>query len=214
MNTLRVALVGIVWLLPLRAAAQQQPVIIQADTVLDGKGHILRHTRIVIEGSRVVRIDPNAKGKTYDLRGLTVLPGWIDTHVHITAHFGPNGHIGDPKETQQQAALAAASNAWVTLRAGFTTVQSVGSPEDRELRDLINRGSLPGPRLLTSTRPLIGRGEETGTPEQIRAQIKEIASQGANLIKLFASTSIREGGRQTLSQAQLEAACSEAKSLG
>ena len=59
-------------------------IVIAASTVLDGKGGVLRNTRIVVEGSKIVHIDPNAGPVTYDLRGLTVLPGWIDGHVHIT----------------------------------------------------------------------------------------------------------------------------------
>ena len=70
------------------SSAQTPPthkqIVIAASTVLDGKGGVLRNTRIVIEGSKIVRIDPNAAPVNYDLRGLTVLPGWIDAHVHIT----------------------------------------------------------------------------------------------------------------------------------
>src|SRR6266849_10258374 len=89
-------------------------IVIAASTVLDGKGHVLRNTRIVIEGSKIVAIDPKAGPVDYDLRGLTVLPGWIDAHVHITWSFGKNGKNaggGTPQET----AYAAASHAWVTL---------------------------------------------------------------------------------------------------
>ncbi len=213
MKTLHLVTAALTALVP-AAAAQQKPIVIDAAAVLDGKGHILRNTRIVIEGGKIARIDPRAKGVTYDLRGLTVLPGWIDTHVHITAHFGPNGSAQDPSETKEQAALAAAANAWATLQAGFTTVQSVGAPEDRDLREAIARGAIPGPRILTSVRPIFGRGEETGMSEQIREQVKKIAAEGADVIKIFASKSIRDGGGQTLSQAQLDAACGEAKAAG
>ena len=57
-------------------------IVIAAGTVLDGKGGVLHNTRIVIEGSKIVAIDPKAGPVDYDLRGLTVLPGWIDAHVH------------------------------------------------------------------------------------------------------------------------------------
>jgi imidazolonepropionase-like amidohydrolase len=196
------------------AFAQEKPIVIAVSAVLDGKGHVLKDTRIVIENGKIIGIDPIASPITYDLRGLTVLPGLIDCHVHITYHFGPNGRAEDKQETPQQAALAAESNAWLTLMGGFTTVQSVGSPEDKLLRDLINRGVLPGPRILTAYRPLFGRGEATGTPEQIRASIDKIKADGADLIKIFASQSIRDGGGPTLSQEQLDAACGEAKKLG
>ncbi|HEV2341466.1 MAG TPA: amidohydrolase family protein [Candidatus Acidoferrales bacterium] len=194
--------------------AQEKPIVIAASVVLNGRGQVLKDTRIVIENGRITRIDPQAGPVTYDLRGLTVLPGLIDCHVHITYHFGPNGRAEDKQETPQQAALASESNAWLTLMGGFTTVQSVGSPEDKPLRDLINTGSLPGPRILTAYRPLFGRGPETGTPDQIRAYIDKVKSDGADLIKIFASQSIRDGGGPTLSQEQLNAACDEAKKDG
>ena len=57
----------------------------------DGKGHVFKDTRIVIEGSKIVAINPKAGPMNYDLRGLTVLPGWIDSHVHITWIFGKDG---------------------------------------------------------------------------------------------------------------------------
>jgi len=182
--------------------------------MLDGTGKIVHNTRIVVQNGKIVRLDPKAQPVTYDLRGLTVLPGWIDCHVHITYHFGPNGKYGDRNETPQQAELAIASNAWVTLMAGFTTVQSVGSPGDVPLRDAIAAGTIPGPRILTAVRPLMGRGPQTGTPDQIREFIRQVKSQGADLIKIFASQSIRDGGAPTLSQEQLNAACGEANQLG
>jgi len=196
------------------AFAQEQPIVIAADAVLDGRGHILKDTRVVIHGGKIVRIDPSAAPINYDLRGLTVLPGLIDCHVHITYHFGPNGRAEDKQETPQQAAMAAESNAWLTLMGGFTTVQSVGSPEDKSLRDLINTGSFPGPRILTAYQPLFGRGDATGTAEQIRSYVDKAKADGADLIKIFASQSIRDGGGPTLSQEQLDAACGEAKKLG
>src|SRR5947207_14903395 len=102
-------------------------------------------------------------------------------------------------------------NADNRLMAGFTTAQSVGAPLDRDLRDAIARGTIPGPRLLTSLRPV---DETTGTPDQIRKFVRQVASEGADLIKIFATKSIREGGGPTLTQAQVDAACGEAKSLG
>jgi imidazolonepropionase-like amidohydrolase len=182
--------------------------------VLDGRGRVLRDIRIVIEGSKIVAIDPKAGPVDYDLRGLTVMPGWIDAHVHITWSFGKDGKNAGPGGTTQEAAYQAATNAWATLMAGFTTVQSVGSPTDVPLRDAIARGALPGPRLLTAVEPLAGRGEQTGTPDEIRAFVRKQKEAGADVIKIFASQSIRQGGGMTLSQEQLSAACDEAKRLG
>jgi imidazolonepropionase-like amidohydrolase len=145
---------------------------------------------------------------------LTVLPGWIDAHVHITWSFGKDGKNAGPGGTTQEDAYKAASNAWLTLMAGFTTVQSVGSPKDLPLRDAIAKGTLPGPRILTAAEPLQGRGEQTGTPEEIRAYVRKQKDAGADLIKIFASQSIRQGGGMTVSQEQLNAACDEAKRQG
>src|ERR1043166_8164666 len=146
-------------------------IVIAASTILDGKGHVLKDTRIVVEGSKIVAIDPKASPVDYDLRGLTVLPGWIDAHTHVTWSFGPDGKNGGAGRTTAEAAYASAENAWVTLMAGFTTIQSVGSPNDVPLRDAIAKGLLPGPRILTAVEPLNGRGPQTGTPDEIRALI-------------------------------------------
>jgi imidazolonepropionase-like amidohydrolase len=188
--------------------------VIAASTVLDGKGNVIKNTRIVVEGTRVVALDPKAAPIDYDLRGLTVLPGWIDAHAHITWSFGKDGKNAGAGETTQDAAYRSAANAWATLMAGFTTIQSVGSPTDLPLRDAIARGELPGPRILTAVEPLFGRGEQTGTPDQIRAFIRKQKENGADVIKIFASQSIRQGGGMTLSQEQLNAACDEARKLG
>ena len=194
--------------------AQSKRIVIAASAVFDGKGRVLHDTRIVIEGSKIVAIDPKATPIDYDLRALTVLPGWIDAHVHITWSFGPDGKNAGMNGTTQEAAYQSASNAFLTLMAGFTTVQSVGSPNDIPLRDAITQEILPGPRILTSAEPLMGRGEATGTPEEIRAFVRKQKEAGANLIKIFASQSIRQGGGMTLSQEQLNAACDEARKQG
>ena len=195
------------------AIAQNKRIVIAASTVLDGKGHVVHDTRIVVEGSRIVAIDPKAGPVDYDLRGLTVLPGWIDAHAHITWSFGKDGKNVGPGETTQEAAYRSASNAYATLMAGFTTIQSPGSPTDVPLREAIANGQLPGPRILTAVEPLLGRGEQTGTPEEIRAFVRKQKAAGADVIKIFASQSIRQGGGMTLSQAQLTAACDEANKL-
>jgi imidazolonepropionase-like amidohydrolase len=190
-------------------------IVVAASMVLDGKGNILKDVRVVIEGSKIVAISPNIEGPVdYDLRGLTVLPGWIDAHVHITWVFGKDGKNAGTEGTTQEDAYKAASNAWLTLMAGFTTVQSVGAPNDIPLRDAIAKGIIPGPRILTAVEPLEGQGEKTGTPDEIRAFVRKQKAAGADLLKIFASKSIRQGGGMTLSQEQLNAACDEARKQG
>jgi imidazolonepropionase-like amidohydrolase len=196
---------------------QSKRIVIAASAVFDGKGHVLHDTRIVVEGSKIVAIEDARASKgapvDYDLRGLTVLPGWIDAHVHITWSFGPDGKNAGQGGTTQEASYAAASNAWLTLMAGFTTIQSVGSPADVPLRDAIAKGLLPGPRILTSIEPLMGRGEQTGKPEEIRAFVRKQKQAGADLIKIYASGGMTRGA-MTMSQEQLNAACDEARKLG
>ncbi|HEV8494955.1 MAG TPA: amidohydrolase family protein, partial [Candidatus Angelobacter sp.] len=217
MRTKQLVILLFLLLLSLRSPAQQQTIVLRAGTLLDGKGHALHNALIVVQDGKIVRVDANAKDQRiagaafYDLTRMTVLPGWIDLHDHITWHFGPNGHIDDKSETPAQAALAAGGNAYATLMAGFTTIQSVGSPEDKELRAAINSGSIPGPRLLTSLEPI---EDPKLTPEQIREAVRKLKADGADLVKIFASRSIRQGGTRTLSDEQLQAACSEAKAQG
>ena len=199
---------------PVSQTSSSKSIVIAASTVLDGKGGILHDVRIVVEGSKIVSVGPGQGPADYDLRGLTVLPGWIDAHAHITWSFGKDGKNAGAGGTTQEDAYQAASNAWVTLMAGFTTIQSVGSPNDLPLRDAIAKGLLPGPRILTAVEPLEGRGEATGTPDEIRAFVRKQKEAGADLIKIFASESIRTGGGMTLSQEQLNAACDEAKKQG
>lgn len=190
-------------------------IVIAASTVLDGKGGILHDVRIAVQGSKIENVTPGISGPIdYDLRGLTILPGWIDAHVHITWIFDKDGKNAGTDGTTQDDAYKAASNAWLTLMAGFTTVQSVGAPNDVPLRDAIAHGVIPGPRILTAVEPLEGKGEATGTPDEIRAFVRKQKAAGADLIKIFASKSIRFGGGMTLSQEQLNAACDEAKKQG
>ncbi len=194
-------------------AAQQppSPITIRAARVLDGRGGVQPNTVVTTRGSRIERVAAASGPVTHDLGTLTLLPGFIDTHVHIGWHFDANGRYAAGQEPADQAALYGAENAYVTLMAGFTTVQSVGSASDKPLRDAIARGILPGPRILTSL------GQITNakwTPQQIRDEIKKKKADGADLIKIFASESIRTGGTPTLSQEQLDAACGEARAQG
>jgi imidazolonepropionase-like amidohydrolase len=192
--------------------AQRAPITIRAATAFDGKGGVLPSPTIVVQNGKIVRIDrAGTETATYDLRGLTLLPGLIDTHVHLDAHFGKGGKATSAGETPQDSVLYEAENAYVTLMAGFTTLQSIGSPVDVPIRAAIGRGVLPGPRLLTSIRPIT---EKTGSPDEIRAFVRKLKSDGADLVKLFASKSIREGGAQTMTDAQIQAACGEAKAQG
>lgn len=196
--------------------SQDRPVVLKASTVLDGKGQVLRNTTIVVAGGKIASVGgaiPQG-AVTYDLSRLTVLPGWIDAHVHPTWHFDASGKLAGENEPKELTALAGAANDWKMIAAGFTTVQSLGSPLDKELREAMARYGLPGPRILTSLEPITGKGDATGTPDELRAMVQQRAKDGADVIKIFASGSIRQGGKPTLSQDQLNAICDEAKKAG
>ena len=205
-----VALLGVA-LICAPAVATAQQIVIRAGTLIDGRGGIQRNVVIGIEGARIAKIESSNARASYDFSQFTVLPGLIDAHVHIGAHFGRDGRSSTPGETPVEQALYGIENAHVMLAAGFTTVQSIGAASDVPLRDAIARGKIPGPRLLTAVSPV---REPSMTVQQIREHVRKTVADGADVIKIFASKSIREGGGQTLSDEQILGACSEAKNLG
>ena len=107
--------------------------------------------------------------------------------------------------------LYSAENAYAVLMAGFTTVQSVASPYDIPVRDAIARGNLPGPRVLTAIEAV---NQGTGSPAQIRAFVRKLAADGADVVKIFGSESARDGGDPTLTDEQMRAACGTAAEAG
>jgi imidazolonepropionase-like amidohydrolase len=193
-----------------------QPVVIRAARVIDGRGHVTNDAAVIVDGSKIVRVVPNAKALTdvtIDLGDRTLMPGGIDTHVHIGWHFdAKDGRSHDDEtdrdETPQEAVLYAAENAVRTIEGGITTVQSLGAPVDKPLRDAIARGTLIGPRILTAIDPI---SDNKMTPEALRVAVEKLASEGADVVKVFASQSIRNGGGPTMSQEQMDAICGEAK---
>src|SRR3954447_20057610 len=188
-------------------------ITIDAGVLLDGKGSVLRSQQITVEGSKITRVAARQNAAaTYDLRGYTVMPGWIDTHVHLDWHFGNDGKLANTRnEKPEEVVLYDAENAWLTLQGGFTTVQSVGSKADGSVRDRINQGSLPGPRILTSLRQI---NKDSGNPEALRKLVRDTKAEGADVIKLFATAGLGSGGAQTMSDEQIQAVCGEAKAQG
>jgi len=189
--------------------------VIRAPRVIDGRGHLLRNAAVVVDGGKIVAVDEHPKHVDIDLRDATLMPGGVDTHVHIGWHFDAAGKSepggGDSKEAPAEAALYAAENAYRTLMGGVTTVQSLGAPVDKPLREAIARGVLPGPRILTAIEPIF---DDKLTVEQLRAHVNRVADEGADVVKVFASQSIRTGGGATMSQEQMDAICGEAKKRG
>lgn len=193
--------------------AQEQPIQLKASIALDGKGGIQHNVTVVVEGGAIRSIGAAARqGATYNLTGLTLMPGLIDTHVHLASHFGPNGKLAGGRGEAQATELGyALENAYLDLMAGVTTVQSVGSPIDRDVREAVGRGILPGPRILTSVRQIT---DTRLTPDQLRELVKQTKTDGADVIKLFASKNFRDGGAQTMSDEQISAVCQEARVQG
>ena len=193
---------------PVALSSQDQTVRIRAAKALDGTGKVLSNVTITIQGSKITSIGPDTSGAaTYNLGTLTAMPGMIDVHAHVGWHFDKDGRYAARPGTPAQEILYGAENAYVTLMAGFTTIQSPGQANDVELRDAIARGVLPGPRILTSIRQL---NERSGTPAEIREKVRQLKADGADVVKIFASASIRDGGKQTMTDEQLQAVCGEA----
>lgn len=197
------------------ASVSAKPIRIYAKRLIDGRGHIRRNIIVVVDGTKIVRIDDGASRPDLDLGDRTLLPGGIDTHVHIAWHFDRDGRSHDDEsdraESPQESALYAAENAYATLLGGITTVQSLGAPVDKPVRDAIARGVLPGPRILTAIDPIF---DEKLSPDAMREAVRKLKAEGADVVKIFASQSIRSGGAPTMSQEQLDAICGEAKSVG
>ncbi|OZB15102.1 MAG: Xaa-Pro dipeptidase, partial [Hyphomonas sp. 34-62-18] len=170
----------------LSAPAIAEDAVIHAGHVLakPGEGYLTRQT-ILVEDGRVVSITPGySKPKDYtviDLREAYVLPGLIDSHVHITSENGPGGRIKDFEDSEVDTAFDGAAFALVTLKAGFTTVQDVGAPNDSifGLRDAIARGAVPGPRIRAAGNSVAitgGHGDINGYSSRVMA-----AFTGANI---------------------------------
>ena len=193
--------------------ADDGTVVLTADRVLDGRGGVLEGHGVAVRDGRIVAVAPAADlpaGERRDFPGGTILPGLIDTHVHLGWHFDEGGKLarGAVPETE---AMHAVENGIRMLEAGFTTVQSLGAPVDGPVRDAVNRGVVPGPRIITTLGQLSAR---TGGADELAAEVNRLADAGADAIKIFASESIRVGGGPTLTQEELDAACGAANERG
>jgi imidazolonepropionase-like amidohydrolase len=225
------------------ALAAEQFVAVRAGKLVDVvNGKVLTDQTIVIDGERITAVGPTgsvavpAHAHVIDLSHATVLPGLIDAHTHLT---------GDPRQSGYQslgvsdirAALFGARSARVTLEAGFTSVRNVGASGfgDVALRDAINEGELPGPRMRVSGYPIgiIGghcdnnllpvdyhyteRGVASG-PWEARAKVREMVKYGADVIKICASGGVLskgdEPGAEQLSLDEMKAIVEEAHKLG
>ncbi|MBC8121036.1 MAG: amidohydrolase family protein [Gemmatimonadaceae bacterium] len=234
-------------LVPVLAQSPQAPqtTVIVAGRLVDVRaGRVLTNQAILIEGERIKEVGPasninnlaTAGTRVIDLSSATVLPGLIDTHAHLTsnASMGPYESLGVsvPRET-----LYGVKNARLTLEAGFTTIRNVGASgyADVALRDAINDGDLPGPRMLVSG-PALGitgghcdnsllapefKYEAEGVadgPWAVRTKVREVAKYGADLIKICATGGVLskgdDPGTQQYTLEEMKAIVEEAHKLG
>lgn len=223
------------------AQTAPQRTIINAGRLLDVRtGHIVANQQIVIEGDKIISVGPAANtpagAQVINLPNSTVMPGLIDAHTHLTGDAGKLGYeslgISYPRE-----ALTGAKNAKITLEAGFTTVRNVGAGgfSDIALRDAINDGDVPGPRILASGPPLgitgghcdenllpsefhySAQGVADGVPG-VQQKVREDIKYGADLIKFCATGGVMSKGddpnASQYTQEEMRAIVADAHRLG
>jgi imidazolonepropionase-like amidohydrolase len=198
---------------------------------------------VLVEGDRITAVGPNLTGpagaRTIDLPGTTLMPGMIEGHGHLFLH--PYSEtLWDDQVLHEALALRTARavvHAQRTLDAGFTTERDLGTEgagfADVGLKQAIDQGIVPGPRLLVSTKAIVARGaygpkgfepgvpvpqgaqEVAGVDETIRAVRDQVAA-GATIVKFYADYHWGKGepSRPTLSQAELDAGVAAAHDAG
>ena len=193
-------------------AAQEHRTVIAVGTLLDGRGHATRDTRVVVQGTKIVAIDPKAAPIDYDLHGATMTPGWIDTHIHLNWHFDANHKsVSAEREAGRRGALLPPRTRGSRCGRLHDRAERRRDRSTRRVRDRITQGLLPGPRILTSLRQITDR---SGDPDALRALVRQTKADGADVIKLFATSGLGAGGNQTMSDAQIQATCGEASAVG
>ena len=213
---------------------------IRAGRLIDGRGGIpVLDAVILIDGERITAVGPGipipAGARIIDLSKATVLPGLIDCHTHITIAPGVNDGF---RRTFVDAAILAPQYARATLEAGFTTIRDLGAPQfvDVSLRNAIDRGDIPGPRIIPATMgisatgghgdangfsPYIHSDELSGVADgvdEIRKKVRYEVKYGAGVIKVMATAgamSEEESVEAALyTQAELDAVVDEARIWG
>ncbi len=222
------------------APAAAETVVITAARMVDvATGRTLPNPAIVITDGRIVSLDGSgapAGAKRIDLAGLTLLPGLIDMHTHLTSD--PRiGRIDRFLKTDGYWTLVGAANAAAMLRVGFTTVRNVGSGryDDVALKQAIDDGRIPGPRIVPATSALGATGGHCDNnwlppslaqkaagiadgPEALRARVREARKFGAEVIKTCATGGVfsrnTEVGQQQQREEELRAIAEEARMWG
>lgn len=225
-------------------AAQAQDAVIHAGHVMavPGEGYKTKQT-ILVEGGRIVSVTPGyttpKKYPVINLRSAYVLPGLIDSHVHITRERSPDSRIKTFEDSEVDTAFDGAAFALKTLQAGFTAVQDVGGSNDSifGLRDAIARGAVPGPRIRASGSSVAvtgGHGDINGWSADVMAKftgasvcngaddcrraVRQQVKEGADVIKITATGGVLSntaaGLEQQFSNEELEAIVEAAHSMG
>jgi len=227
------------------AAAQQPTTFVQAGRVLidPASGKVETAKTLVVQGGKVVRIadgyvsEPG--GTVVDLKGSFVLPGLIDSHVHLTGQQGPNSRLDTVTRSTSDAAMAGARYARRTLMAGFTTVADLGGPNEAvfALRRATALGDVPGPRIVAAGSAIAvhgGHGDINGYSEEVMhvlrppsvcsgpaacsRAVREQVWKGADVIKITATGGVLSntaaGLGQQFSQDELEAIVESAHRMG
>jgi imidazolonepropionase-like amidohydrolase len=187
---------------------------IRAARILDGRGGAFTAGVVTVRGGTIAAVDACRGTVTHDLGDVTLLPGLIDVHVHLDSYVRADGRFGErpgaPAVTMDERIAAVVENGRLTLEAGFTTVQSLGSPMDVAFREGVARGLVPGPRVLTSAGQI---QPGANSPEDLRAVVHTLRAGGADLIKVIAPEGVADARRARL-DAQLAAICGEARAVG
>jgi imidazolonepropionase-like amidohydrolase len=192
------------------ASAQENYLVLRAGKLFDGKNSALKENiLILIKGNKIIEVGDKIQipqqATVIDLSAMTLMPGLIDAHTHIALHTG-NYEDQVMHESYEYRAIAATVSARQTLESGITTIRDLGNEgaglADIALRDAINKGIVPGPRILTAIQPITATGayELTGyspnvkTPAlsyaadgvtEIRKKVRNLAKLGADLIKIY-----------------------------
>ncbi len=209
------------------AQAQETKTVIEAGHLLavPGNGY-LKNRSVTIENGKIVSVkrgfqDQPDGVRVINLRDAYVLPGLIDSHVHLTNEFSPTSRVRMLSESEVDLALNGASHAYKTLLAGFTTVQDVGGANEAifSLRDAVRSGKVPGPRIRASgsaVTPSGGHGDANGfSPaltkiftgpnacngaDDCRRAVRETIRSGADVIKITATGGVLSNTKAGLEQ--------------